>query len=147
MSGYSGAGTKAGQKAPDGRSTTIPKTGLDVLKGGVLPYALTDHIHEREASTHLSTLIDHPLKIAFIPNVAPWFSGIISVLSAPLKKEFRAAEVKEMYLEKYEGEKLIKVSSDVVRLEDVEGYHGWRVGGIQVHSGGRRVVVVVRCTR
>jgi hypothetical protein len=111
----------------------------------VRPYALTDHIHERESSLHLSSLADSPspFALSFIPNVAPWFSGIISVLNAPLNKTFRASDISQLYAEKYENERLCLVQKGVVDVRDAEGKHGWRVGGIQVHSGGQRVVVTV----
>ena len=154
-SGYSGAGTKAGQLDPEGNYTTIPKVTPESLGGGVKAYSLTDHIHEREAAFHLSHLfpdskrpVHDPIrnsefKLAFVPNVGPWFSGIISVMSAPLKDKMRASEIKALYEHKYDGEELIKVQSDVVELKDVEGHHWWSVGGIQVHSSGKRVVVTV----
>ena len=111
----------------------------------IRPYALTDHIHERESSLHLSSLPSSPspFQLSFIPNVAPWFSGIISVLNAPLTKEFRASEIGDLYAEKYENERLCIVQKGVVDVRDAEGKHGWRVGGVQVHSGGKRVVVTV----
>ncbi len=55
ISGYSGAGTVAGTD-PDGRPISIPKVDPSSLGGGVRPYSLTDHIHEREAGRHLSSL-------------------------------------------------------------------------------------------
>lgn len=116
------------------------------LKGGIRPYSLTDHIHEREASRHLSSLIPsstNPFSLAFIPNVAPWFSGIVSVLTAPLDKSMRASEIIELYEEKYGKEPLIQVQKTVPDVTEVMGKHGWRVGGVQVHSSGKRVVVVV----
>lgn len=54
MSGYSGAGTNAGQVDAEGRSNIIPKVTLQSLGGGVKAYSVTDHIHEREAASHLS---------------------------------------------------------------------------------------------
>lgn len=146
VSGYSGAGTKAGQKSESGRPTTTPKVAPQDLAGGIRPYSLTDHIHEREAGHHLSSLLPSesaPLKLAFIPTVAPWFSGIISVLSAPLKHELNASDVRELYVKRYGQDRLISIQSAVPLLQEIEGYHGWRVGGFQVHSSGRRVVVVV----
>ncbi|TCD65375.1 hypothetical protein EIP91_002739 [Steccherinum ochraceum] len=145
MSGYSGAGTVAGPPAPDGRPTTAAKVTPESLAGGIRPYALTNHIHEREAGHHLSKLLAdpaYPMKVAFIPNVAPWFSGIISVLSMPLHGRVTAKEVQELYEERYKGEKLITIKKDVPGLPDVEGRHGWTVGGFQVHSDGDRAVVV-----
>ncbi|KAF8601300.1 bifunctional acetylglutamate kinase/N-acetyl-gamma-glutamyl-phosphate reductase [Ceratobasidium sp. AG-I] len=144
VSGYSGAGTQAGQKDAAGRSTTVPKVSAESLKGGIRAYALTDHIHEREAGHHLSSLVKSPLSVGFIPSVAPWFSGILSLASVPLEKTMRASDVRALYEEKYAGEKLVKVKDageGVVVLGDVQDRHGWVVGGIQVHSSGRRAVV------
>ncbi|KAI0047888.1 bifunctional acetylglutamate kinase/N-acetyl-gamma-glutamyl-phosphate reductase [Auriscalpium vulgare] len=145
MSGYSGAGTVAGASDPDGRPTTVPKVTSESLGGAVRPYSLTDHIHEREAGTHLSTLLAQdaaPMKLAFVPNIAPWFSGIISVMSMPLNGALSARDLKSLYEEKYAGEKLIKLQSSVPEVKDVQDQHGWVVGGFQVHSQGDRAVVV-----
>lgn len=144
ISGYSGAGTKAGEQAVGGRPTTVPKVSPEDLAGGIKPYALTDHIHEREAGYHLSSLLKAGSLIqpAFIPTVAPWFSGILSVLSAPLKEDMRASDVRQLYVTKYGTEKLITIQQSVPVIQEIEGHHGWRAGGFQVHSSGRRVVVV-----
>ena len=145
VSGYSGAGTVTGPNDSTGRPTTVPKVPPESLHGGVRTYSLTDHIHEREAGRHLSTLLPSGsgTKVAFIPTVAPWFSGIQSVLSIPLNGKFTAKNVKELYEEMYEGEKLVKVLKGVPELRDYENKHGWVVGGFQVHSEGDRAVVVV----
>ena len=147
MSGYSGAGTGAGPPAADGRPTTVAKVTAESLQGGLRSYALTDHIHEREAGRHLRTLLgDHQaaMKVAFIPTVAPWFSGIQSVLSMPLSQKVTAGEVRALYEETYAGERLVTIKKEVPTLPDFEKKHGWVVGGFQVHSEGDRAVVVVR---
>ncbi|CAE6441411.1 unnamed protein product [Rhizoctonia solani] len=139
ISGFSGAGTKSGQKDP---AVPIPKISGESLKGGIRPYALTDHIHEREAGHHLSTI--SPVTVAFTPSVAPWFSGILSIASVPLAKPLRASEVWGLYKEMYENEKLVSIkepNQGVVELGDVENGQGWVVGGVQVGSSGSRVVV------
>lgn len=145
LSGYSGAGTVAGTSNPDGMPTTVPKVTSESLGGGIRPYALTDHIHEREAGRHLSSLLPpaQTVKVAFVPTVAPWFSGIMSILSVPLNGKITAREVKALYEEKYAGEKLVKIMAGVPELKDFQGKHGWVVGGVQVHSEGDRAVVVV----
>ena len=145
VSGYSGAGTVAGTNDSDGRPVTIPKVTPVSLAGGFRPYALTDHIHEREAGWHLSKLLadpSNPMKIAFIPSVAPWFNGILSTVSFPLAQKVTAKEIKALYEERYTGEKLITIKRDVPVLQDIENKHGWTVGGFQVHSDGDRAVVV-----
>lgn len=204
VSGYSGAGTKSGEKDEEGRPKTVPKIvsatqrrrhqpgvlviphchtfipsiasptvlrqscschamlalttvdffpsirlltpqGPSDLRGGIRPYALTDHIHERESAFRLSTLPSSPspFSLAFIPNVAPWFSGIISVLTAPLNQSMRASNVVELYEQQYSGERMCIVGKGVPDVTEAEGRHGWRMGGVQVHSSGKRVVVVV----
>ena len=76
--------------------------------------------------------------------MAPWFSGILSTLSAPLKRKVTAKEIKALYEARYAGEGLVRVMGQgVPELRDAEGKHGWVVGGFQVHSSGKRVVVVV----
>ncbi|CAE6456217.1 unnamed protein product [Rhizoctonia solani] len=141
VSGYSGAGTKSGQIDP---AVPIPKVSSESLQGGIRPYALTDHIHEREAGHHLSTL--SPVTVAFTPAVAPWFSGILSIASVPLAKPLRASEIWELYRQRYGNEKLVRIkepAEGVVELGDVENGQGWVVGGVQVGSSGSRVVVTV----
>lgn len=148
ISGYSGAGTVAGAADAAGLPTTVPKVTPESLSGGIKPYALTDHIHEREAGRHLSRLLPSSpstgeMKVAFVPSVAPWLSGILSVLSAPLARKVDAREIKALYEELYGNEQLIRVHATVPTLTDVENKQGWTVGGFQVHSSGERVVVVV----
>ncbi|KAI0281766.1 bifunctional acetylglutamate kinase/N-acetyl-gamma-glutamyl-phosphate reductase [Russula aff. rugulosa BPL654] len=145
MSGYSGAGTVAGAQGVDGQPTTVPKISPESLNEGVRPYSLTDHIHEREAGVHLSDLLPSgadSMKVAFVPTVAPWFSGIISVLSMPLSEQLSARELRALYEKKYAEEKLVRLQKDIVEVKDVQNQHGWVVGGFQVHSQGDRAVVV-----
>jgi len=146
LSGYSGAGTVA-TTDPDGRPTSAPKVTPESLKRSVRSYALTDHIHEREAGFHLSRLLSpdaNGIKVAFVPAVTPWFSGILSTASVPLAGRMSAREVARLFEERYGGERLVRILKGVPVLGDVEGRHGWVVGGFQVHSEGDRVVVVVR---
>jgi N-acetyl-gamma-glutamyl-phosphate reductase / acetylglutamate kinase len=118
----------------------------DDLRNAVRPYSLTDHIHEREASYRLGTLLSdrtNPFSVSFIPTVASWFSGIISVANVPLKQTMRADDVFKLYEEKYGKEPLVSINrKGVPDVKDAEGRHGWNMGGVQVHSGGKRVVVV-----
>jgi N-acetyl-gamma-glutamyl-phosphate reductase/acetylglutamate kinase len=59
-----------------------------------------------------------------------------------LAKTIRASEVNELYEQKYAGERLIKLQKGVPDVIEGQGKHGWRMGGVQVHSSGKRVVVV-----
>ncbi|KAF2404236.1 protein arg-6, mitochondrial precursor [Trichodelitschia bisporula] len=124
VSGYSGAGTKPS-----------PKNDVAFLKDNLIPYSLTDHIHEREISAQLGT------EVAFIPHVAPWFQGIHHTINIPLNVEMKARDVRQLYQERYAGEKLVKVVGESPLVRNIAGKHGVEVGGFAVHSGGKRVVV------
>lgn len=56
----------------------------------------------------------------------------------------RASDIRKLYKDKYQDEKLVKVVSEVPEIQHIAGKHGVRIGGIQVHSSGKRVVAVVR---
>lgn len=144
LSGYSGAGTVP-TTDPDGRPGSAPKVTPESLHGGVRPYSLTDHIHEREAGFHLSQLLSNagPVKIAFIPAVTPWFSGIISTASIPLNSKLRASDVVALFEEKYKDDKLVEIIKGVPQIQDIESKHTVTIGGFQVPSEGGRLVVVV----
>lgn len=154
VSGYSGAGTITQSGEAGARPVSLPKVTPESLAGGVRPYSLTDHIHEREAGWHLSKLLtpaDGPsasaskqrFQVAFIPTVAPFFSGIISTLSFPLSTStLSASDITALYASYYGGERLVRTQKGVPTLGDVRDRHGWVVGGVQLHSGRERVVVV-----
>jgi N-acetyl-gamma-glutamyl-phosphate reductase/acetylglutamate kinase len=124
---------------------SAPKVSPEKLAGGIKPYSLTDHIHEREAGNHLSRLLgdEGSVKVAFIPSVGPWFSGIIAVASVPLKGRLTAKQVVSLFEERYAGDRLVRIRKEPPQVGDVQGKHTWTVGGFQVHSEGERVVVVV----
>ncbi|TAQ89671.1 hypothetical protein B7494_g2013 [Chlorociboria aeruginascens] len=124
VSGYSGAGTKPS-----------PKNDVANLTGNIIPYSLTDHIHEREISTHLGT------EVAFIPHVAVWFQGIHHTISIPLKQSMTSRDIRQLYQERYAGERLVKISGEPPSVKAISGKHGVEIGGFGVHSSGKRVVV------
>jgi N-acetyl-gamma-glutamyl-phosphate reductase/acetylglutamate kinase len=141
VSGYSGAGT-----VPAG-GAVVPKVSSESLGGGIRPYALTDHIHEREASHHLSSLAEgEKMRVHFTPSVAPWFAGILAVASVPLPagSGLSARDVRALYEERYANERLVRLTPGVPELKDVAGKHGFVAGGFQVQSQGQRVVIAVR---
>lgn len=124
VSGYSGAGTKPS-----------PKNNVDNLTNNIIPYSLTDHIHEREISEQLGR------PVAFIPHVAVWFQGIHHSINIPLTKSFTSRDIRNLYQERYEGEPLVKVVGESPLVKKIAGTHGVEVGGFGVHSSGKRVVV------
>jgi N-acetyl-gamma-glutamyl-phosphate reductase/acetylglutamate kinase len=124
VSGYSGAGTKPS-----------PKNDVENLKNNIIPYSLTDHIHEREISNQLG------VDVAFVPHVGMWFQGIHHTISIPLKDTMSSRDIRQIYQERYAGEKLVKVTGEAPSVKTISGKHGVEIGGFGVHSGGKRVVV------
>ncbi|KOS21082.1 Protein arg-6 [Escovopsis weberi] len=124
VSGYSGAGTKPS-----------PKNDVNMLKDNLMPYSLTDHIHEREIGRQLGT------SVAFIPHVASWFRGIHHTINIPLNKTMTSRDIRQIYQERYAGEKLVKVVGEAPLVRGIMDKHGVEIGGFAVHSSGKRVVV------
>ncbi|KAA8917435.1 hypothetical protein TRICI_000384 [Trichomonascus ciferrii] len=125
VSGYSGAGTKPS-----------PKNDVKLLTDNLIPYSLTDHIHEREISSQLG------IQVAFTPHVAAWFQGITHTISIPLKEKLTSREIRNLYQDRYAGEKLITVTGESPLVKDASGKHGVVIGGFGVSSRQDRVVIV-----
>ncbi|KAI5804895.1 putative acetylglutamate kinase [Geopyxis carbonaria] len=124
VSGYSGAGTKPS-----------PKNDVEQLTGNLMPYSLTGHIHELEIGTQLGATV------AFIPHVAVWFQGIHHTINIPLNKEMTSRDIRNLYQDRYAGERLIKVVGEAPLVKNISGKHGVEIGGFGVHSSGKRVVI------
>lgn len=125
VSGYSGAGTKPS-----------PKNDQQRLKDNLMPYALTGHNHEREATRHLGT------KVRFTPHVHPAFSGIVVTAHVPLAERIDEAALKAMFEEKYRGEPLIALRNAAPELKDGTGRKGVMIGGFAVSADGGHAVIV-----
>ena len=125
VSGYSGAGT-----APS------DKNDVDKLRDNLMPYALADHLHEREVSRQLGVPVE------FMPHVAPHFRGITMTVNLWLQGAVTVEEVRDLYRRRYSSERLIAVGDDAPWVSRIAGRHGVEIGGFAVAPGGRRVVVV-----
>ena len=125
VSGYSGAGTKPS-----------PKNDVSNLTNNLIPYSLTDHVHEREISTQLG------IPVAFMPHVAVWFQGITHTINIPLKQDMTSRDIRNIYQDRYAGEKLLKIIGEAPSVKAISGRHGVEMGGFAVHSSGKRVVIV-----
>ncbi|KAI1189522.1 hypothetical protein F5B17DRAFT_390869 [Nemania serpens] len=123
ISGYSGAGTNKSLK-----------NDVEYLTGGVLPYSLTDHMHEREISHHTTP-------VSFIPHVSSWFRGIHLTINIPLNKTMNSRDIRNIYQDRYAGEKLIKVVGEAPYVKTIQNKHGVEIGGFAVDKTGKRVVI------
>jgi N-acetyl-gamma-glutamylphosphate reductase len=127
VSGYSGAGKKPS-----------PKNDPEVLRDNLLPYALADHVHEREVSRHIAR------NIRFLPHVAPFFRGISLTVAATVAAGTSAPETFERFSDAYAGCPLIQVRSGIPEVRQVRGTHGVIIGGFTVSEyDARRLSIVV----
>lgn len=127
VSGYSGAGTKPS-----------PKNDVNNLKDNLIPYALTDHIHEREISYQLGHQVN------FMPHVGSFFQGIALTINIPLNTTMNEKDIHEIYANKYKNDKLVHVfdAGKIPEVKHISGKHHVDIGAFKVHSSGKRVVVV-----
>lgn len=125
VSGYSGAGTKPS-----------PKNDINHLRNNMIPYSLTDHIHEREISARMQT------RVNFSPHVAQWFEGIALTVNIPLSRPITSRDLRNMYVERYAQDKLITVTGEPPEVKDISGHHGVVLGGFAVNAAKDRAVVV-----
>ena len=120
VSGYSGAGKKPS-----------PKNDPELLRDNLLPYALVDHVHEREVSRQLG------VPLFFSPHVAPFFRGITVTVSCALTAD---VDANALYARAYENEPGVHLSKEPPLVRDVAGKHDVFIGGVT--TGPKRVAVV-----
>jgi N-acetyl-gamma-glutamyl-phosphate reductase len=125
VSGYSGAGT-----------TPSDKNNPALLADNLMPYALTDHMHEREVSRHLGVPVE------FMPHVAPHFRGITMTVNLWLQQPMTREAIKARYVARYAGEPLIEIVDDAPWVSRIAGRHGVQIGGFTTAPGNKRVVIV-----
>lgn len=125
VSGYSGAGT-----------SPSPRNDPARLRDNLMPYALVDHVHAREASRHLGRTV------RFTPHVASFFRGISLTIALPLARPDTAASLLARYREAYAGEPLVRVTAEIPEVQGAAGRHDVTIGGFAV-DGEHAVVVAV----
>jgi N-acetyl-gamma-glutamyl-phosphate reductase len=125
VSGYSGAGT-----------TPSPRNDPKNLADNLIPYRLSGHNHEREATHNLGR------QIRFMPHVHPTFRGLLVTVHMPLASPMTGDEARERLVSAYQDEPLIDVQTEIPTLRDGTGLPGVLIGGTTVSDDGRSVTVV-----
>ena len=123
VSGYSGAGT-----------TPSDNNNVEHLRDNLIPYKLTDHIHEREIGHRLGR------SVHFMPHVAPFFRGITLTINCALKRDVAVEEVRRRFAEHYDAEPLVTLQDQAPLVRDAVGKHHATIGGFTTQAG--RVVVI-----
>ena len=125
VSGYSGAGT-----------TPSDKNDPEKLRDNLMPYALTGHLHEKEASRHLGVPVD------FMPHVAPHFRGLTVTTNLYLARKLTRDEVVARFRHAYADEPLLRVLDEAPWVSRIAHRHHAEIGGFAMSADGKRVVVV-----
>jgi N-acetyl-gamma-glutamyl-phosphate reductase len=125
VSGYSGAGT-----------TPSDKNDPEKLRDNLMPYALVNHVHEREVTRQLGVPVE------FMPHVAPHFRGITLTANLWLDKPATLDAIRSDYRAFYDNEPLVRVLDDAPWVSRIAGKHHAEIGGFTLAPGGKRVVVV-----
>ncbi len=125
VSGYSGAGT-----------TPSDKNDPDKLRDNLMPYALTGHMHEKEASFRLG------IPVEFMPHVAPHFRGLTVTTNLYLTRPLKREDVLQRFHAAYDGENLVNVTDEAPWVSRVAHKHYAEIGGFAVSADGKRVVIV-----
>lgn len=125
VSGYSGAGT-----------TPSDKNDPDKLRDNLMPYSLTGHMHEKEASRHLGVPVE------FMPHVAPHFRGLTVTTNLYLARKQSREEIMARFRGAYDGEALVRVVDEAPWVSRIAHRHHVEIGGFAVSVDGKRVVVV-----
>ena len=126
VSGYSGAG-----------KTPSRKNDPEVLEDNLLPYSLTDHVHEQEITHHIGR------NLRFLPHVAPFFRGISLTVAAELEQAKTEEELLRLYREFYAGSPLIDVRAEIPEVSEVRGTHKLILGGFSVSEVNPRRIALV----
>jgi N-acetyl-gamma-glutamyl-phosphate reductase len=125
VSGYSGAGT-----------TPSDRNDPEMLRDNLMPYSLTDHVHEREVTRHLGVPVE------FMPHVAPHFRGITLTANLWLQHALAREAIEKTYRDFYDGEPLVRIVDEAPWVSRIAGRDHAEIGGFALAPGGKRVVVV-----
>ena len=124
ISGYSGAG-----------ATPNDKNNPANLKDNIIPYSLTNHLHEQEVSKHCFK------DISFSPHVGNFFRGILITSHIQLKTSQTKQDIRQIFTDFYKNSKLIEVLDDIPMINKVANTHKVLIGGISIDSSGTNLTV------
>ncbi|NEK92245.1 MAG: N-acetyl-gamma-glutamyl-phosphate reductase, partial [Xanthomonas euvesicatoria] len=88
-----------------------------LLADNLMPYALTNHMHEREVSAQLGVPVE------FMPHVAPHFRGITMTVNLWLQQALTREQVQACYTQRYADEPLIEIVDEAPWVSRIAGRH------------------------
>jgi N-acetyl-gamma-glutamyl-phosphate reductase len=125
ISGYSGAGTTPSQY-----------NNSDNLEDNILPYALVEHLHEKEVSIRLNKTI------SFSPHVASFFRGINLTLQVKFNRMMTHERVYQIFAKYYQDHPLVKCQKYIPNIQQIVNTPKCFIGGFVVNSDGKRATII-----
>ena len=105
-------------------------------------YAVPGHRHQPEIEQNLSSALDRPVRLTFVPHLLPMIRGIHATLYVPLKAG-GAPDLQGLYASRYAGEPFVDVLPEGSHPEtrSVRGSNQCRIA-LHRPGGGDTVVVL-----
>ena len=126
VSGFSGAGRTASEKNDPER-----------LANNLLPYALSNHLHQREVSEQLGR------SVQLIPHVATFFRGISVTAAVQLQAPASAESIQELFRDFYKDSALVQIIQGIPEVQQIAETNLCRIGGFSmVEEDPQRLVLV-----
>lgn len=124
ISGFSGAG-----------SSPNDKNDSKNLANNIIPYKLTNHIHEREVRVHGYS------KTFFSPHVANFFRGILITSHIQISSEIELIELIKLYKDYYKEKNLVSVIEAEPMINNVAKTHQAIIGGFSIDKSKRNITI------
>lgn len=124
ISGFSGAG-----------SSPNDKNDSKNLANNIIPYKLTNHIHEREVRVHGYS------KTFFSPHVANFFRGILITSHIQISREIELIELIKLYKDYYKEKNLVSVIEAEPMINNVAKTHQAIIGGFSIDKSKRNITI------
>ena len=124
ISGFSGAG-----------SSPNDKNDSKNLANNIIPYKLTNHIHEREVRVHGYR------KTFFSPHVANFFRGILITSHIQISREIELIELIKLYKDYYKEKNLVSVIEAEPMINNVAKTHQAIIGGFSIDKSKRNITI------
>jgi len=125
ISGYSGAGT-----------TPNANNNHENLKDNILPYALVEHLHEKEVTARLHKIV------SFSPHVAAFFRGINMTIQVAFETAITEEKLMNTFISYYQDAPLITCQKDIPNIQQVFKTTNCLIGGFKVSEDGKRATIV-----
>jgi N-acetyl-gamma-glutamyl-phosphate reductase len=124
-----------------GRSLNLGSLYCEVNEG-FKPYKVAEHRHTPEIEQEIGGLAGCPVRVTFIPHLAPMSRGILTTIYASLESERSDGEILDAYRSFYENEPFVRIlpKGAMPNVRDVRGSNFCDIG-IKVDTRTSRVVV------